>query len=318
MTGLYIALGVVAGLAALVLLASLVCFLMAFYSPRKKLREEYPIPPGKIYEPHRETMVAWIKEARQMPHDDVCITSFDGLTLCGQYFEGAPDAPIELMFPGYRGIAERDLCGGVQRAFALGHNVLIVNQRGNDKSEGRVITFGVREHRDCLSWIDYILDRFGEDVKIILAGVSMGAATVMMAGGTDLPKQVVGIVADCGYTSARDIIKKVIRQLKLPADLLYPLVRLGGLIYGGFDVEKASPIEAMKRCRVPVFFAHGDTDDYVPHEMGVRNHEACAAKKAFFSVHGAGHGLSYIIDPDGYVKALNDIFPEYSTLKERI
>ncbi len=305
------------GLVLLTLATSFVCFLMAFYAPRKKGTEEYPIPPGKIYEPHREMMTAWIKEARAMPHDDVSITSFDGLTLRGQYFEGRPDAPIELMFPGYRGVAERDLCGGVQRAFALGHNVLIVNQRSCDQSGGRVITFGVREHRDCLSWIDYILDHFGEDVKIILAGVSMGAATVMTAAGCDLPPQVVGIVADCGYTSAKDIICKVIRQMSLPAKLLYPFVRLGGLLYGGFDVEATSPIEGMKNCRVPVFFAHGDADDYVPYEMSVRNYEACTAKKMLFTVPGAGHGLSYLIDPEGYVKAMNEIFPEYSTLQER-
>ncbi len=313
MVVLYILLGLV----LLALLTSFVCFLMAFYAPRKKETEEYPIPPGKIYEPHRETMVAWIKEARAMPHDDVCITSFDGLTLYGQYYELNPDAPIELMFPGYRGVAERDLCGGVQRAFALGHNVLIVNQRSCDKSAGRVITFGVREHRDCLKWIDYILARFGEDVKIILAGVSMGAATVMTAAGCDLPKQVVGIVADCGYTSAKDIICKVIRQMHLPARLLYPFVRLGGLIYGGFDVEATSPIEGMKRCRIPVFFAHGDADDYVPYEMSVRNFEACTAKKVLFTVANAGHGLSYLIDPDGYVKTLEEIFPEYSVIERK-
>lgn len=313
MNGLSVALILIAVMVFIVLLTSFVCFFMAFYATRKKQTEEYPIPPGKIYEPYRETMVAWMKEARAMPHDEVSITSYDGLTLYGQYYEYAPNAPIELMLPGYRGIAERDLCGGVQRAFALGHSVLIVNQRGNDKSEGRVITFGVREHKDCLSWVEYILDRFGKDVRVILAGVSMGAATVMMAAGTDLPSQVVGVVADCGYTSGRDIIKKVIRQLKLPANILYPFVRLGGLIYGGFDIEKASPIEAMKRCRVPVFFAHGDTDDYVPYEMSVRNFEACASQKTLFTVSGAGHGLSYLVDPEGYVDTIRGIFPEYST-----
>lgn len=312
MIALFIALGVL----LLVLLTSFVCFFLAFYAPRDEQTEEYPIPPGKIYEPHRDTMVAWIKQAREMPHDDVTIRSYDGLTLSGQYFEGKPYAPIEIMFPGYRGVAERDLCGGVQRAFALGHNVLIVNQRGCDRSGGRVITFGVREHRDCLAWIDYVLERFGEDVKIILAGVSMGAATVMTAAGCDLPEQVVGVVADCGYTSAKDIIKRVIRQMRLPAWLLYPFVRLGGMIYGGFDVEATSPIEAMKRCRVPVFFAHGDADDFVPYEMSMRNFEACTAKKTLFTVSEAGHGLSYLIDPDGYVKSLGDIFSEHCTIRE--
>jgi fermentation-respiration switch protein FrsA (DUF1100 family) len=235
------------------------------------------------------------------------------LRLCGKYYEYAPNAPIEIMFPGYRGVAQRDLCGGVQRAFSLGHSALIVNQRACDRSEGRVITFGVREHRDCLVWIDYVLDRFGGDVRIILAGVSMGAATVMTAAGCDLPPQVVGIVADCGYTSAKDIIQKVIRQLHLPAKLLYPFVRLGGMLYGGFDVEKTSPIEGMRRCRVPVFFAHGDADDYVPYEMSVKNAEACAAPHELLTVVGAGHGLSYLVDPAGYVGTLRRMFAEYSS-----
>jgi fermentation-respiration switch protein FrsA (DUF1100 family) len=134
----------------------------------------------------------------------------------------------------------------------------------------------------------------------------------MTAAGCDLPPQVVGVVADCGYTSAKDIIGKVIRQMGLPAKLLYPFVRLGGRLYGGFDVEETSPIEGMKKCRIPVFFAHGDVDDYVPYEMSVRNYEACTAKKVLFTVPNAGHGLSYIIDPDGYVNALHAIFPEYS------
>lgn len=297
----------------LVLLGAYVCFYLTFSVSRKMkaVTEDFVIPPGKIYEPHRDTMVAWMKEMRQMPHEEVSITSFDGLRLYGLYYECKPGAPIEILFHGYRGSAERDLCGGVQRCFALGRNALIVDQRTSGKSEGHVITFGIHESRDCLTWVDFVVDRFGPDTKIILTGISMGASTVLLAGGMDLPKNVVCILADCGYTSARAIIKKVIRQLRLPPDLLYPLVRLGARLYGGFDPEERSPREAVKDCHVPVIFIHGEDDDFVPCDMSRENYNACSGPKILFTVPGAGHGLSYILDGEGYLRTLQEFSLEH-------
>ena len=128
---LYIGLGLAAFLAVAVLVISYVCFRMAFYvsEKNKKPKEEYPIPKGEIYEPYRDKMVGWIKEVRAMPCEEFHIRSFDGLRLRGKYYEYAPGAIIEIMFHGYRGSAERDMCGGVQRCFKLGHSALIVDQR---------------------------------------------------------------------------------------------------------------------------------------------------------------------------------------------
>lgn len=293
-------------IAAVLLLITAACFLMVFYVPKKqkKSKREFDIPPGKIYEPYREQMVTWMKETRALPHTEMSIQSFDGLTLRGNYYEYAPGAPIELMFHGYRGTAERDLCGGVQRCFSLGRSVLLVDQRASGNSEGHIISFGVNESRDCLVWVEHLVARFGPDVKIILTGISMGAATVMAAAGQPLPPNVIGVLADCGYTSPRAIIKKVIRQLKLPADLLYPFVRLSARLFGGFDLEERSPIEAMPHCRIPIIFVHGEDDDYVPCEMSHSNFTACAAPKALFTVPGAGHGLAYLMDREGYMQTL--------------
>ena len=302
------------GLIVLVLVAAFAVFMMTFYAPRRKPvgKDDYPIPPGDIYLPHRDQMVAWMKETRATPHTAMSITSFDGLTLRGNYYEYAPGAPVELMIHGYRGTAERDLCGGMQRAFALGHSVLTVDQRASGLSDGHVITFGIRESRDCLAWIEHLRSTLGNDVKIYLTGISMGAATVLTTAGHELPPHVVGILADCGYSTTRDIIKKVIRQLHLPADLLYPLVRLGARLYGRFDPEETSPLDAMKRCRVPVIFFHGDTDDYVPCDMSRENYEACTAKKRLVVVPGAGHGLAFVIDQDGYIAALREFWNEHN------
>ena len=298
------------GAALIVLGIAWVCYRMAFYASDKdkSQKEEYPIPDGKIYEPYRESMVRWIKEVRALPHEDLEITSHDGLTLRGRYYEYAPGAPIELMFPGYRGDAERDLCGGVQRCFALGHSALIVDQRACGRSDGHVISFGINESKDCLRWLDAMLDRFGPEAEIILTGISMGASTVLIAAGSELPKNVIGVLADCGFTSAKEIIQKVIGEMKLPPKLAYPFVRLGARLYGRFDLEETSALEAARRIKVPVVLAHGDDDAYVPCHMSVDNYENCASFKRLIIVPGAGHGLCYPTDPENYLRELKDFW----------
>lgn len=293
-----------------VLLTAYICYRMAFYEPDRqpKPENEIDIPQGKIYERFRESITRWTLETRAMPREDMYITSFDGLTLHGRYYEFEPGAPIELMLHGYRGTAERDLSGGVQRCFKLGHSALIVDQRCSGESGGNVISFGINEHRDCLSWVELMLTRFGPEVRIILTGISMGAATVLMAAGKPLPPNVMGVLADCGYDSAKNIIKKVIRHMGLPAELAYPFVKLGARLYGHFDLEETSPLEAMKTCTVPVILFHGEADDFVPCQMSRNIYEACTAKKCLVTVPGAGHGLSYPTDPERYRQALRDFF----------
>ena len=316
MTLLYIFFGIIGGLALLILLISFVCFLITFYAPKQKKNDEFAIPPGEIYEPYRDVMVGWMKETRALNSKEVSVKTFDGLTLYGKYYEFSKDAPIELMFHGYRGNAERDLCGGVQRCFALSRSCLIVDQRTAGKSGGRVITFGIKESRDCLKWIDYIIEKINPDAKIIITGISMGAATVSIAAGEKLPKNVIAALADCGYTSPKAIIKKVIKDLKMPPKLMYPFIKLGAKIFGGFDLEKYSPIEAMKKCTIPIIFIHGTTDDFVPYEMSVENYNACAHKiKKLVTVENAGHGLAYLKDSEGYFKAIREFDEMISVMK---
>lgn len=307
MTAVYIILGILGGTVFLVLLIAFVCFMITFYGIPEKQTDEYKIPPGEIYEPYRDTMVEWMKEVREMPSKEVKITSFDGLTLYGKYYEYSKDAPIELMFHGYRGTGERDLCGGVQRCFKLGRSCLIVDQRAAGRSDGRVITFGIRESRDCLKWIDYIIENINKDAKIIITGISMGAATVTIAAGEDLPKNVISALADCGYTSPEAIIKKVIADFKMPPKLMYPFIKFGARLFGRLNLDEYSPIKAMENCKIPIIFIHGTTDDYVPYEMSVENFNKCTHKcKKMVTVEGAGHGLAYLVDTEGYFRAIEE------------
>ena len=315
MTALWVLLGTAVFVMLAAVTAAYACFRMAFYAPRKNAvqTDAIDIPEGEIYEPYRPQMERWTREVRAMPREHFTITSFDGLTLHADFFEYAPGAPMEIMFHGYRGSAERDLSGGVQRCFLLGRSVLLVDQRCSRRSGGEVITFGINEHRDCLAWAKFAAQHFGPDQKIILTGISMGAATVMMTADKDLPPNVIGILADCGYSSPKAIICKVIRDMKLPPALGYPFVKLGAKVFGHFDLEADSPEEALKHARVPVIFYHGEADDFVPCDMSRSNYEVCASRKALITVPGAGHGLSYPVQPERYLETLRDFFgPEGS------
>ena len=302
-----IALSLLAAAAALALLISWICFSMAFHvPPSRHLTDEGEVhlPAGSIYVPYHDRMRQWALEKRALPQRHVTITSHDGLKLWASFFEFAPGAPVEIMFHGYRGTAERDLSGGVQRCFSLGRSVLLVDQRTASRSEGKVISFGINESRDCAAWVDWLIQDQGEDVKIILTGISMGASTVMIAAGRPLPPQVVGVIADCGFTSAKEIMCRVMRGMHLPPKIFWPFVKLGARLYGRFDPEEDSAIEAMSRCTLPVFFIHGEDDRFVPWDMTRRCYEACQGPKYFFSVPAAGHGMGYLTDPDGYRRAL--------------
>ena len=307
--------GVMLTALTLCLLACYICYRMAFYAPPRKPRPEgfIDLPPGKVYEPFYGQMTDWVLKARALCPKHFQITSFDGLQLHASCYEYAPGAPMEIMFHGYRGNAERDLPGGVQRSFACGRSALVVDQRCAGRSGGKTITFGIKERRDCLSWVDFARKEFGPDVKIILTGISMGAATVLMAAGEELPENVMGILADCGYSTPKAIIQKVIKDRNLPVRLCWPFVKWGAKLFGGFDPEETSPLDAMKRCQKPVIFFHGEEDSFVPGYMSREVFDACPTRKAIFTVPGADHGLSYPVDMEGYLTALRDFFgPEAS------
>ena len=315
---IWILLGIAAVLCLLVILGAYICYRMAFYSPKRKPKDPdvIEIPEGEIYEVFRESMENWARMTRAMPHEDVEVRSFDGLTLRGKFYEYTPGAPIELMLHGYRGCAERDMPGGALRSHRVGRSALVVDQRGSGSSDGSVISFSINERRDCLAWVDFMIQKFGPDVKIILTGISMGAATVMMAAGEELPDQVIGILADCGYSSPKDIICKVIRDMKLPPKPIYPLIKLGAKLFGGFNLEETSALEALKRCKKPVIFFHGETDEFVPCEMSRACFAACASEKRLVTVPNAGHGLAYPVDPERYIRELKAFFGPEASAKQ--
>lgn len=283
-------------------------FLMVFYVPtRKKLSPgEYDLPKGAPYEPYYKDMIRWTDEVRAMKYTDYSISSRDGLTLRARYYEYEKGAPVELLFHGYRGSGERDMCGAVRRCHALGRSAFIIDQRAHGTSDGHITTFGIRERYDCVDWVNFAVRTFGEDVKLMITGISMGAATVMMALGEPLPENVVCALADCGYTSSREIIRKVLSDLHLPRWFFYPIIRLGARLFGGFDLEGYSSLMGVGSSSLPIIFIHGDADTFVPSYMSEELYKASASVcKDIYIAKGADHGVAFPCDTGTYFAHLS-------------
>ena len=292
---------------AAVAAASYFCYRLAFSVPKQSREALFEMPDTEQYAPYSAEARQMISNALEIPYKEAVVTSYDGLRLFGKCYIASADAPWLIMLHGYRSGAERDFCGGLKFGIDSGFNVLLVDQRAHGKSEGKCLTFGIKERYDCLTWTNYVISQAGSSCKIALYGMSMGAATVLMAAGSELPKNVACIVADCGYTSPKAIIKKVIREMHYPVFPTYALVRLGGMLFGGFDIEEYSAVQAMEKCDIPVLFIHGDDDRFVPCDMGRENHRHCRAEgKKLLIVPNAGHGMSYMSDKRAYLGTVSE------------
>lgn len=258
---------------------------------------------GKQYEPFYPEMRVYVDALQKLPRSDVSVTAEDGFTIWGRYFESAPGNPLVLMFHGYRSDGQKDFAGAVPWFLNHGFNCVIAEQRAHGRSDGKYLTFGVLERRDCLCWARWAEARYPE-TPVILMGLSMGAATVLMASDLPLPEAVKGIVADCGYSSPKDIICSVMGDTPFARKALFPLLNLGSRIYAKCDLTAASAEDSLTRCTLPVLILHGEDDRFVPISMTHKNYQACASDKTLFTVPGAPHGLSYMVDKAGYEKAL--------------
>lgn len=298
-------------LAILVVLVAYICYHISFRATKRVLDEDVQIhlPDGEQYMKVREGIEKCVTDMLNRPFEPVTITTFDSKKLYARYYHVADGAPLQIQFHGYKSSAVLDFCGGSLYAGKIGHNALVVDQRSHGKSEGNAITFGVLERKDVLSWIEYARSRFSEDVQIILAGLSMGAATVLMATDQPLPSNVVGVMADCPYSSPEAIIKKVCRvEMRLPVKPLYPFIKLGARLFAGFDLEESSAVSAVKNTTVPILLLHGTKDRFVPCDMSREIHAANPEMITFVTIPEAGHGLCYMTEPRLYEDAMQEFF----------
>ena len=255
---------------------------------------------------YKEVFDISLKYLDSLHSERVYTESFDGLRLAASYYDNNNSDSTILLFHGYRSDGRFDFACAVKFYIEMGLNVLVVDQRGNGESEGKLITFGIKERRDAVTWAEFINQKY-EPKNIFLSGVSMGATTVMMAANLDLPENVRGIIADCGFTAAPDIIKKVARQaFKINADPILPVLNVMCKIFGKFDLYETTTVKALSESDIPIFFIHGKKDGFVPCEMTEISHKAARAEKYICLVEEADHGISFLVDTDNIQKQIFD------------
>lgn len=310
-------------LVLLLIVVLVVCSYILSYISRRK---PFPLP-GWLVKQFEGSMVgndaledAYWQRAREREKwlesqnmEQLHLINADGLKLRAQYFPtGKERRGLVLACHGCRSSGIGEFCFISQFLNEQGYDLFLVDHRACGESEGKYMGYGYYESQDTMLWIDYITQRFGKEVPVFLYGVSMGSATVMMMSKQELPENVVGIVADCGYTSAWEEFQYQLRESfhMGPFPFLY-IVSFLSRIFAGYSFKKANPIACVREAKVPILFVHGEKDDFVPCFMVQELYEACTAPKELLVVPDALHAKSYQTHPELYEPKLMAFFDRY-------
>lgn len=294
---LIIVLSILSGLIILLLVVLYGFYHFVFYSPMKWQANDYALDSSPVYKGKEEIITNLIDSLKAREYEDIYIKSFDKLKLHARLFEVKDSKKVAILCHGYRGTGYRDFCGGAKEALALGYNVILIDQRAHGLSKGHSITFGVRETRDVIKWAEYARNRFGNDIKLVLIGISMGGASVLMAADKVNNAK---IIADCPFSSPKIMLKETIRRMKLPVWLFYPLLNLSSLIYAHTNLNKLSSYQSVKNTNNPILIIHGDHDSIVPYWISQELFSANREKIQYELFPNADHGMSYLSDTKRY------------------
>lgn len=215
-----------------------------------------------------------------------------------------------IVIHGYMGEGS-GMAGYAQEFYKRGYNVLVVDLRGHGKSEGDYVGMGWHDRLDIVDWINYVTHK-NSNSKIMLFGISMGAATTMMTTGEELPQNVKLAISDCGYSSVWDEFSHQLNLLfNLPEFPVLYSANSSCRRIAHYDFKEASSVDQLKKSKTPTLFIHGAADGFVPFEMLDIVYEAAACEKEKLVVEGAGHGLSSTVDPVLYWKTVDEFINKY-------
>lgn len=253
--------------------------------------------------------IYWFRDFKDK--EEIEIKSFDGLKLKGYYLKNEnSNGKVMILCHGYRSFPYFDFSASAKVYYEKGFDLLFIVHRTHLESDGKYITFGLKERYDLLSWIEYVDNRFAGKAKILLAGVSMGAATVMYTLGLSLPNSVKGAVCDCGFDTPKHVIGYALIEVfkvKWLASFMSNFVSFAALFKLGSFLGAVNTSKSLKKNKLPVMFAHGESDDVVPFEMYKKNISYGNFEKILVTSKEAAHGLVYYYENEKYIKAFEKL-----------
>ncbi|MEN2767792.1 alpha/beta hydrolase [Ornithinibacillus xuwenensis] len=306
---------IVTGLIILLLIIDIIASFY-FYDLAIKTGPKEFLQGNKDLEVSAETMDvllegSWRDWVANQDFERIEMTSRDGLTLQGYFLEAEePTNKLVVAAHGYLGRGSDMGLFGQYYYEELGYNFFTADARGHGRSEGDYIGFGWPDRLDYVDWIDLLIERLGPDTEIILHGLSMGAATVLMTSGEELPSNVKVLIADSPYTSVQELFSyQVTRMFNLPP---FPVINTTSLVTkvkAGYSFTEASALKQVKNTNIPVLYIHGNKDTFVPTSMSQELYENTQnAELVIFD--GANHGESFVIDEERYIEVLNEFLEE--------
>ncbi|OLA09236.1 MAG: hypothetical protein BHW12_04340 [Coprobacillus sp. 28_7] len=269
-------------------------------------------------ETFREEIKNNINRLEHISKEEVMISSYDNFRLQGylcinKNIKNENNNKIIIFCHGFHSSYKFDFSLSGVDFYEKGYNLLFIDQRAHQKSEGKYTTFGIKERLDLKNWIDYINMRFSFTKNIILCGISMGASTVMYTLGLDLPTNVSAALCDCGYTVPYDELKYMAsKKAKGLGKLLLPMVSLIFITKNGESLKSMNTLNSLKNNKVPILIIHGENDKMVPSSMGRLNYQYANKNGTLLTIPNAGHGTSYLYDKDKYVQTVDEFLEKTS------
>ena len=264
------------------------------------------------YKDMREQGTKWIEnKIKNKEVKDVYIKSNDNLKLHGIFIENKKNKGIIIETHGYRSVASRDLYPSCFNYYNMGYSLLIIDFRTSNLSEGKYITFGIKESEEVISWVKYLNKKYKSN--IYLAGISMGATAILMSL-KDLKEKmnVKAVVVDCGYISPYDEVLYCIKQFFHINGLFFiGMINIWCILLAKFSLKEKNTISCMKDSNIPILFIHGLEDDFVPSSNSRINYEEYNGPKELELFPNANHGISYLVDPDRYIKVIKKFLNKY-------
>lgn len=308
----------IAAAGVLVLLLMVLIFFGFWGFERSFKRKNYPGDPieaavnkvgNRPYNRRFKESIYWFRNFKNK--EEVYVNSNDGLKLKGYYLKNPSSAgKVMILCHGYRSFPYFDFSASAKEYYEQGFDLLLIVQRAHLDSEGKYITFGLKERFDLLKWIEYVDSRHNGKAQIILAGVSMGASTVMFTLGLKLPQSVKGAVCDCGFDCPKAIIEYNMRSIfkfKWLSRLLAKFVSLASFIKTGYFLNAANTAKSLKNNTLPVMFAHGKADTVVPFEMFENNISVGNFEKILVTSDLAAHGLVFYYEHEKYMSGFEKL-----------
>lgn len=256
---------------------------------------------GKDYQERLKFADEWMNKN---PEEELEILSEDGLKLKARWWDFNRKITV-LYVHGYGNNGRQAALLAEFFQINLEANILAVDLRAHGLSEGEWIGFGWKDKKDILKWIQMLLEQKGKDQKVVLFGISMGAATVLSVCGEEMPDNVIMACADCAYSRLDEVFKNYIKhRLGLPVGMVFSIIRLCFRRYYGFSITEVQPILQVEKAKLPILFIHGEADTLIPAEMTHHMHQRCASPSEMVLFSDAGHAMSAICEWKKYQEAI--------------